>query len=313
MSRVGTFTPQSTKPGPRAADRSADLPAATPPTDALIEALNEAAEVLKERERLKAVLEQTHRDIPDLLQQRQQASANLGTAEVHNGDAGQARSLLSAIETDLGSSVRRRAAAIDGLMSQEQDLQDALSQVERERESYARPVVARFEERYRAAFEALQMLWQEGDELAKLLRAPVDMPLPVRITGAVKACFIATADTKVERILPESAAPAVTDETATRMGGILDRLSAAIHYCQSLAAGRSRHVQTLTSNLPFSPEGLYKVRQSFNCSVSGLPFAAGTLVDCTLVSVHELQRLVAVRRITLESAGTSGTGSAKVA
>jgi hypothetical protein len=189
------------------------------------------------------------------------------------------------------------------------ELSSALERVEWERESYARPVVARFEERYQQAFRQLQELWQEGDELAKLLRAPVDMPLPVRITGAVKACFIATADTKVERILPESAAPAVTDETATRMGGILDRLSAAIHYCQSLAAGRSRHVQTLISNLPFSPEGLYKVRQSFNCSVSGLPFAAGTLVDCTLVSVHELQRLVAVRRITLESAGQSGQSS----
>jgi hypothetical protein len=75
-----------------------------------------------------------------------------------------------------------------------------------------------------------------------------------------------------------------------------------------VADTQSRHRPNLDSNWPFSPTGVFVVRQPFNDPIDGLPYPAGCLIDHTLIDIRQLQRLTAVKRISL--AGTSGTSTA---
>jgi hypothetical protein len=193
-------------------------------------------------------------------------------------------------------------------MGLETELSSALEHVELERQSYARPVVARFEERYQQPFRQLQELWREGDELAKSLRVPVDMPLPVRVVNPARADYLAKGTTRLERIvLPESTSPAATDVTSARIGQVLDALSSALAYSRGLVAAKARPVHNVSSNLPYSPDGLFKVLREFRDGIDGEVYKPGVLVDSSLIDARQLARLTAIRQIVLT--GASGQSS----
>jgi hypothetical protein len=240
------------------------------------------------------------------LQARNEAAANVSAAEVHGGlDRDAARSHLDAIESELVTASQQRRGAVDALVAQEQALQSALSQVEREQHTYAGKVAADFEERYRQALQQFLGLWAEGVALSQALRRPVQMPSPVQVRNLGRAGYLCEKSTVVERVLPESI-EAKIDPVAEKIGHLLDELSAAITYCKGLADTQSRHRPNLDSNLPFDPAGTFLVRQAFNDPIDGLAYAAGTLINFALIDTRQLQRLAATKRITLESIPSTG-------
>jgi len=277
-------------------------------------ALAEAGRVLSERERLFRILCATSQSIPALLADRMAARAAIGMAEVHtDGDKDRVAACLADIESELASAVQGRAGAKAALEAQEQDLSEALASLDAARAAYAASVIGEFQQRYTPALQQFLRLWHEGRVLSAALRAPVPMQLPYLLTGAVKACFIAKEDTRVEMLLPDNGEPTepAIDATAEKIGHQMDNLTSALNHCQGIIAARSRNLPSLSSNLPFSASGTYKVLRTFNCSLTGVAFPVGALIDCSLVAVRELQRLVAVRYIVLVDGGASGASSAE--
>jgi hypothetical protein len=141
--------------------------------------------------------------------------------------------------------------------------------------------------------------------LSQALRVPVPVQPPFLVTGAATACYLATETTKVTMAQPDDTGQLVTaDATAARIGSLLDELGSAINYSRGLVSSRSRHVHNVTSNLPFSGDGLFKVLREFRDSIDGQVYTPETLIDSSLVDVRQLARLTAIRQIVL--IGTSG-------
>jgi hypothetical protein len=274
-------------------------------------ALATAEQVLRERDRLRSILSMTHADVPRLLQARIDARAAVAAAEVHGGlDRDEARARLEAIETELVTAGQQRRGAVAALIAQEQELSSALARLEEAKTSYASGILADFNRRYQHALEAFLQVWAEGDMLSRSLRTPVSMQPPIQVSNLGREGFRVEKSTEVVRALPESPIEAKIDPVAEKIGRQLDELTAAITYCKGLADTQSRHRPNLDSNWPFDPAGVFVVRQPFNDPVDQQPYPAGCLIDHTLLDVRQLQRLTAVKRISLASAGTSGTSTA---
>jgi hypothetical protein len=220
---------------------------------------------------------------------------------------------LEAIKAELVTAGQQRAGAVAALLAQEQELTGVLARLEEAKTSYASAIILDFNGRYQHALEAFLQVWAEGDMLGKSLRTPVAMTPPIKVSHLGRVGYRCEESTTVERTAPESPIAAKIDSVAERIGRQLDELSAAITYCKGVADTQSRHRPNLDTNWPFDPAGTFLVRQAFNDPVDLLPYHAGCLVDSSLLDVRQLQRLTAVKRISLESAGTSNTSPAKVA
>jgi hypothetical protein len=254
--------------------------------------LTAAEKLLRERGRLYKILADSHDLIPALLQAKVNAAAASAASEVFTSyDKDRVTSHLAAIEAELAATVRQRNGARDGLMAMEPALSAALAKVEDARTTYATGVIADFSRRYAVAVAAMQELWHEADALSKSLRLPVDAAPPVRLIGGTTACFVAIETARLEKVLPESAAPIAVDPLTTRIGIILDGLNEAVNYSKGLAA-------TLTRE---------KFLKPFRDAVDNLPYQPGVLLDASLLGPTSLQRAASVKLIVLELAGQSST------
>jgi hypothetical protein len=174
--------------------------------------------------------------------------------------------------------------------------------------AYSASIISDFEEKYRQALQQFLAIWHQGVTLSQVLRRPVHMDSPVRVSNLGRAAYLCEKSTTVERVLPDDTSLAV-DPTAEKIGRHLDELGSALNYCRGLSSARSRHRPNLDSNLPFSPNGVFLVRREFNDPLDALPYAPGCLIDHTLIDIRQLQRLTAVKVISLEATGTSGQSS----
>jgi len=270
--------------------------------------MDDAERLLAEYNRLRAILSATHISVPALLVARIEARASVGATEIDGKlDRDKARSHLTDIESELTSAVRGRAGSISALVDMEGELSRALSDVEQERDRYAAGVVSEFETRYERALQAFLSLHEEGVRLAQALRVPVPLRSPVKVTGAATAHFLASETTKVTVLPPDDTGQPVTaDGTAEKIGKRLDDLSSALAYSRGLIAAKARPVHSVSSNLPYSPDGLFKVLREFRDGIDGQIYSPGTLVDNSLIDARGLARLVAVRQIVLVDGGSSG-------
>ncbi len=173
------------------------------------------AGVMGEFSRLRAVLETTHTQIPQLLARERAVSHELGLTETEA-----LRNQLADVTREREAAVRRRMAAVGALTELEGPLQAERLALEAQRQRYAAEAVRAFEARYAAAVSELQACWEAGRALGLALRCEVPMPLPTKVVTSLDG---------VARGVPVRAdVVAVTvDAEAARLGAKLDLVDGA--------------------------------------------------------------------------------------
>lgn len=280
----------------------------------LEQAVEQAEELLVERGNALAVLSKSHSEIPRLLDARLQLQGELGEVETRGEDSTSRRKRLSEIETALNTQRRMRSACIEQLVRQESDLDVSRARVESTRAGYGQQAIAELRRRYDAKVEGLQALWSEGDALAAALGVPVDLPLPVRVTGGPQPSMhpwpAEPLPVKVERVLGDAALVTI-DGNAARIGRVVDGLNKALAHCGGIRSTllREGRLGTLTTGRAFDPQGIFRVAKPFVNHLDSMQHQPGELVDSSLLGVVTLQRLAATKAVMLVTAGPAGAAA----
>jgi hypothetical protein len=286
----------------------------------LAAALENARALLAETDRLHDVVSQTHTDIPALLARRADAQAALSALEIgRSGDPASikaAREKLASIETERVRTVRQRQGALNFLLNQEPQLVAARAAVDTARAAFTTRLVAEFRSRYDATISALQNLWLEGAALQATLRAPVPMPDPLRLEGGRDlGCHPWPGEispVKLVRVMCANTEPPEVDKQAAGIGAVLDRLDAAVLFCESIARQRrfEQQLGTRETTRAFDPQAIYLVVEGFMCHNDSLRFEQGALVDGSLIGPVSLQRLVAGKKLRLQEPAKAAAAAA---
>ena len=263
-----------------------------------------ADDALARFDQLRSTLTRTHDEIPSLLAGALTLRRQLGLAEAEGKDVAALRESLAETEGGRESAARKRAACIEAIMQLEPALQGERAALERSRQQYATHAVAQFQERYRDAVANLQACWETGRLLAATLRCEIPMPLPVRLTtspvdGTSRALPMRSID----------AAP-VVDAEAAKLGAKLDEIDSALSLVGAIKQSRELdardHRLALLRGTGATPSGAYRVLQPFRNQLDGCEFAAGQIVDSSLIGGAMLRRLMTGKRfiqpLGLESA-----------
>jgi hypothetical protein len=248
----------------------------------------------QEFKRLRECLTATHTEVPQLLQQELDLTRQLGITEVKGGDTTGLQKQLDETRMAYESALRRRHAAADAAIGFESQLRAERARIEKQRRDRVAAVAEDFNQRYSAAFVALQALWSEGEKLRQM-GAVVSMPIPAHVKYSYDG------STHLEPIR-SNVEPALDAET-TRLSKQLDQLDADL----SLIGGirQARDVDTRFYALavrrkePTQPRGVFRVLQRSYCLLDGLWFEVGALIDAGLVGGGNLMRLIqSVRHVT---------------
>lgn len=244
--------------------------------------------VLVQFDRLRAILAETHSQIPALLQRQRDLDRAAGLNE-----SAESRAKIADVVQQRQAATRRRGATIASIMDMEPVLQAEREALEAARREYAGQAVQAFQERYSAAVGELQALWEEGRVLAATLRCAVPMPMPTTVVVSVVD--------GIGRSTPILADVTVTvDAGAATLGAALDRLDEALSLCNAIRQGaeqEARHHQLAVNRGTASEySGVYKVLEPFRSQLDGLEFAPGELVDSSLLGAGMMSRLQTGRR-----------------
>jgi hypothetical protein len=263
-----------------------------------------AEDALTRFQQFDAVLRETHQTISDALRQEQGLVGELGRAEIVGGDVGELRRQLDAVTGTRAVAVRRRSSAADCVVELEGELRAGRAVAESARQAHAAEAVREFQGRYHAAVSALQMLWNEGEALARIIKAQVPMPVPARM--------VVSPIDGTSRVLPLRSGDVVgpLDAEAVRLSERLDQFDAALGRVAGIRQSReidARHFQLAANRrTPMEYLGSYRVVREITSLTDGLAFAPGELVDRTLIGDGSLARLVEhgrfVRPVHLEPA-----------
>jgi hypothetical protein len=260
-----------------------------------IAALPEAG-VMEEFSRLRAVLETTHAQIPQMLARQRTLERALGLAETES-----VKEQLADVVAEREAASRRRAAAIGSILDLDAALQSERAGLERQRQAFATHALAEFRARYSACVSDLQALWETARALGLALRCEVPTPLPVRVRESPVD--------GVSRAMPIRADVAgVVDAEAAALGQQLDQIDGALAMVaavrQSQVFDQSHHRLGLLRGTAQPASGVYRVIQPFRNLVDGCEFLPGQLIDSSLIGSGMLHRLMAGKR-HIEPAGLS--------
>jgi hypothetical protein len=253
-----------------------------------IAALPEADGVMEQFDRLHAILAETHTAIPALLARQRDLDRELGLTESEA-----LRKQLADVVRGREDAVRRRAAAIAAIMELEAALQAERAAVERRRQAQGIVALAEFRQRYDDCLASLQALWAEGRLLGETLRIVVPMASPMRVQ-------ISAADS-IPRAMPIlSNAAAAVDDGIVALSAQVDEFDSALSLIGALKQARELDVRhrALTQQRTGAVtrmEGLFTVVKDF--SYFGVTFAAGMLIDRTMLPDGVLHRFVLGRNI----------------
>jgi hypothetical protein len=275
---------------------------------ALAAALTTAEQVLRDHDRVRTVLERTHTAIPEALARRMNLQAELAKAELNGGDTKVLREHRLVTESERLSLVSQRQGAVQALLDGETGLTERRGVLVAEKDQYARKATEAFRVKYDAVIRAFQEVSAEGDALASALRFPVEMPLPVKVSGGqretVSGIGIPECDPiKVERVPGTDLQPVTIDPVAQRVGSALDKLDGALNFaCGIRSALRMQSqlaMRTTSRGFDPSPSATYRVMTPFVSHFDGLTFEPGVLVDISLLGMVTLQRLVSTKKLHL--------------
>jgi hypothetical protein len=252
-----------------------------------IEPAVEEFDPLMQFEKLREVLTWSHNQIPALLQRRRELESELGMRE-----SAELRKQFADVESERQSAVRRRAAAIDGIVQLEEPLRAERALIEADREARAAEAVEKFMERFNDGVAALQRLWQEGEALGRILRVTIPMALPAKVVVSP-----VDAVARIEVVRSTDALPTAVDAQAAKLGARLDELDAGLARIAAVKQSRetdARHFQLsrLRRTQGEFHETFVVVREGVMCLADGLAFPVGSLLDHTLVGHGGLGRLL---------------------
>jgi hypothetical protein len=275
--------------------------------------LTAAEEALRDHDRVRAVLARTHDAIPAALRVRAELQDQLAEAELNGKDTKVLRDRRLVTESERLSFVGQRQGAIQALLDGETGLTERRGVLVAEKDQYARKATEAFRVKYDAVIRAFQEVSAEGDALASALRFPVEMPLPVKVSGGqretVSGIGIPECDPiRVERIAGPDTGRPVIDAIAGRIGTTLDKLENAIDFANGLRASIRMQAQARMRETTrgWNPGGVYSVLREFICHNDGLPFLPNQIIDASLLGLVSLQRAVASKSVRLlESAETA--------
>jgi hypothetical protein len=258
-------------------------------------AVRGAAEALEAFAKLANVLAETSNSIPADLAAEATAYAELGNAEVGGGDAAPLRAKLDAIRARKETSVRRRAAAGEGLVQLRDDLSRVRRAADERRGALAGDAVGELQREWAVTAGKLAEIYARAQLFQHIMHVSPSLPLPFRavsdlVSGLPKLQFTTAADMPAVTLPPEL--QALTD--------LIAQLDAAANVAGAIHASRdadSRHrrlcVERRTSaDMP----GLYRVLKAFDHW--GAKIGPGMLVDASLVPISFLYRLQTSRFIS---------------
>jgi hypothetical protein len=143
----------------------------------------------------------------------------------------------------------------------------------------------------------LEKLWAEGDSLGRTLRCKVFMPMPAKVvvsvvTGAATAEPLRSGDVTAE-----------LDGKSAALGSRLDQLDGALARVAAIKQAKEidlrHHLLSQSRGVAAEFTSVYRCLAPFDCLVDGLKFAAGDLVDHTVVGHGSLYRLMTGRRFVM--------------
>jgi hypothetical protein len=279
----------------------------------LAAALSRAEEALRDHDRVRAVLTRTHDAIPAALRVRAELQDRLAEAELNGKDTKLLRERRLVTESERLSFVGQRQGAIQALLDGETGLTERRDALVTAKDQYARKATEAFRVKYDAVIRAFQEVSAEGDALASALRFPVEMPLPVKVSGGRRETVSETAfptydPIRVERDLGPVTAPPAIDPAAKLIGGVLDKLESGINFANGIRAALHLETQLAmrasTRGFDPSPSAIYTVVEPFISHFDNLEFRPGTLIDTSLVPLVSLQRLVGTKKLRLATQAT---------
>jgi hypothetical protein len=259
-----------------------------------------------EFKRLRECLTATHTEVPELLARELDLARQLGMTEVKGGDTTVLQKQLDETRMAYESAMRRRTAAAVAACGFESQLRAERTRVEQQRRDRVAAVAGDFNQRYSAAFVALQALWAEGEKLRQM-GGNISMPIPAHVK------FSYDGSTHLEPIRG-NVEPAMDVETA-RLSKQLEQIDADL----SLIGGirQAKDVDTKFYALavrrkePTEPRGVFRVLARSYCLLDALWFEPGQLIDAGLVGGGNLMRLIqSVRHVTpVELESHTGTAA----
>jgi hypothetical protein len=241
--------------------------------------------VLGRYRQLAAVLADTAAAIPRLLSGQRELRAQVGRAEIEGGDAQRER--LEAVNQQLASAARQRAAACDSVVALAGDLRAARAAAAQELAEIAQSVANDFALRWARATETLGNLIAESGVLAAALRTPIPCAapyVPVLSPDGTKMLVSFAGHLRPDAVtLPPEVA---------RITARLDQLDGALTTAAAVAQANElteRHrALCRVRRSPERMDGLYAVLKDFD--YLGTRFTRGMLIDRTVLPDGPLYR-----------------------
>jgi hypothetical protein len=253
-------------------------------------------EVLREFDAVRTVLSETHTEIPGLLVRERELARGWNSAddELLRAQCEECHKLKQA-------AIRRRASSIEKIVALEPRLRAEREARQQALDEYVPVAIAEFTGRYNAVIGQLQALWEEGRMLSAKADQDIDMPLPVRMI------IYFDGRPGMEPVRAD-VAPQI-DPQIVELAGKVNEIDAALALVGSIRHSRRLDADEFelarSRGLPVEVPGAFVVLKPFTCTLDGEEFAAGDLIDQSLVGNGHMQRSVRgkgfVRPVTLAS------------
>ena len=247
--------------------------------------------VLANYDKLAAALHEAGSAITTALAEESQVTRDLGAREVAGDNVAQLRAKLAGVKERRETAVRKRAAASDGLAKMEGELLDARRDADEARGRLAGAAISELQREWAAAVETLARLCGEALALQGVLHAVVSLPAPYRavlnLQGVPTLEFTAPVP------------PASLPVSMKALTDLIDRIDSAAALASAIRTSReadARHYRlSLERRAPAAMPAVYAALRPI--SHWGADFAAGDLVDATVINTSTLYRLQVARCI----------------
>ena len=250
------------------------------------------ADALARFDKLASALHEAGAAITTALAEEAEISRDLGAGAIAGGDVAQPRAKLAVVKERREAAVRVRAAAADGLAKMEPELFDARRDADEARGRLAGAAISELQREWTAAIETLARLHGEALALQNALHTVPSLPAPYRsvlnLQGVPTLQFAAP--------VPAAALP-VSMQSLTEL---ISKLDIAAGLASGIRASReadARHFRLAQERrAPGDMPNVYAALRPI--SHWGADFAAGDLVDATVINTATLYRLQVARCIT---------------
>ena len=257
------------------------------------DALPPEADALARFDKLAAALHEAGAAITAGLAEEAQISKEQGACDVAGGDVAQLVGRFNAVRAHREAAVRKRSAAVEALVKLEPELLQARRDADEARGRLAGAAISELQREWTETVERLAEIHGKVQVFQEVMRTQVSLPAPYRsvvnLQGVPVLQFAAA--------VPPAALP-VSLQAFT---ALIDKLDAAVALAGGIRASReqdARHRRLAQERrAPGDMPAVYAALRPI--THWGATFAAGDLVDATVINTSALYRLSVARCVAV--------------